>query len=71
MILLWGLIFHYFYHCFAIKGYIDKYKQFGFQFYSSFKELRLKVYKPQRMCGYIVDFLSIEFDTLKMEARFL
>lgn len=43
-------------------------QEFGFQFDSLCKASRVKVDKPKKMCEYTNNFLSIEFDTLKMKA---
>ena len=68
-LLSWGLIFQYLDDFFAVFGEWHQAQQFGKEFDSVCADLGVSVNDEKKQTGCVVDFLGLEFDTLRMEAR--
>ena len=69
VVLVWGLIFHYLDDFFAVFKRFQEAQQFGTEFDNVCTDLGVGVNGDKKQLGCIVDFLGLEFDTVKMEAR--
>lgn len=69
VLLLWGLFFHYLDNFFAIFEKLQQAQQFGREFNNVCSNLGVGVNDDKKQLGCIVNFLGLEFDTLRMEAQ--
>lgn len=69
LLLLWGLLFHYLDDFFAIFEKLQQAQQFGREFDNVCDDLSMGANDDKKQLGCIVDFLGLEFDTLRMEVR--
>lgn len=64
-----GLIFHYLDDFYVVFKRLEETQRFGAEFDNVCTDLGVGVNGDKKQLGCIVDFLGLEFDTVKMEAR--
>ena len=69
VVLVWGLIFHYLDDFFAVFKELQEAQRFGREFDIVCTDLGIGVNGDKKQLGCLVDFLGLEFDTMKMKAR--
>lgn len=69
VVLVLGLIFHYLDDFYLVFKRVGETQRFGAEFDNVCTDLGVGVSGDKKQLDCIVDFLGLEFDTVKMEAR--
>ena len=69
VVLVWGLIFHYLDDFFAVFKEFQKAQRFGREFDNVYTDLSIEVNGDKKQLGCLINFLGLDLDTMKMEAR--